>query len=316
MDRKDGHVRPELQLAAADAQQRGILKAIASEPRQRILEHLSDRLQNVTEIADALDMPLSTATMHINVLEEAGLLHTELQPGERGLQKVCQRVYDRLVIDLPVPEASGDRKLVEVVMPIGNYTTAEVRPSCGLVGPKAPIGLFDDPRAFLEPAHTEAQLLWFKSGSIEYRFPNRLPPKTVADSLWLSMEICSEAPMHHDDWPSDITLHLNGVKIGTWTSPADFGGQPGLLTPDWWDTRNTQFGLLKEWRVTHDGSFVDGVRVGDTTVDDLDLTGPAITMALGVEPDAEHVGGLNLFGRHFGNYPQDIVLRMRYHRAE
>jgi len=25
------------------------------------------------------------------------------------------------------------------------------------------------------------------------------------------------------------------------------------------------------------------------------------------------VGGINIFGRRFGNYPQDLVLRLRYH---
>jgi predicted transcriptional regulator len=33
---------------------------------------------------------------------------------------------------------------------------------------------------------------------------------------------------------------------------------------------------------------------------------------LGVKPDALHVGGLNLFGRSFGNYPQDLTLRLEY----
>ena len=27
---------------------------------------------------------------------------------------------------------------------------------------------------------------------------------------------------------------------------------------------------------------------------------------------ARHVGGINLFGQRFGNYPQDIILRVRY----
>jgi len=31
---------------------------------------------------------------------------------------------------------------------------------------------------------------------------------------------------------------------------------------------------------------------------------------IGIKEDAEHVGGLNIFGRGFGNYDQDLVLRM------
>jgi predicted transcriptional regulator len=84
-----------------------------------------------------------------------------------------------------------------------------------------------------------------------------------------------------------------------------------------WDTRNTQYGVLKEWRVTEAGSFVDGMRLSDVTIDDLDLGArPYVEVAIGVEADARHVGGLNLFGRGFGNYPQDLLLRMRQRVAE
>lgn len=73
--------------------------------------------------------------------------------------------------------------------------------------------------------------------SNHYRCPNRLPPGAQVDSLSLSLEICSEAPMHHLDWPSDITLGINGVELGTWTSPSDFGGVRGRLTPLWqWES--------------------------------------------------------------------------------
>ena len=33
---------------------------------------------------------------------------------------------------------------------------------------------------------------------------------------------------------------------------------------------------------------------------------------LDLKADARHKGGLNLFGHNFGNYPQDIVMRIHY----
>jgi hypothetical protein len=33
---------------------------------------------------------------------------------------------------------------------------------------------------------------------------------------------------------------------------------------------------------------------------------------LGVKADALHVGGINVFGHTFGNYAQDVVLRLEY----
>lgn len=58
-----------------------VLRALASQPRRRILTLLADRLQNVSEVAQALDLPVSTANLHIKVLEDAGLLLTEHQIG-------------------------------------------------------------------------------------------------------------------------------------------------------------------------------------------------------------------------------------------
>jgi predicted transcriptional regulator len=130
------------------------------------------------------------------------------------------------------------------------------------------------------------------------------------------MEICSEAPMHNDDYPSDITLWVNGIEVGTWTSPGDFGGDRGALTPSWWLDADSQFGLQKRWEITAAGSFLDGVQISDVTLESLRL-GPEspISVRIGVKADAPNVNGINLFGRKFGNYPEDIVLRIAYERG-
>lgn len=142
-----------------------------------------------------------------------------------------------------------------------------------------------------------------------------MPPDALIERLELSCEICSEAPLHHADWPSDITVAINGVEIGTWTSPGDFGGERGALTPQWWAGGNTQFGLLKVWKVSQQGSEIDGMHLSNVRVGDLGLSASSsIVVRISVKEHATHVGGVNLFGRQFGNYPQDIVLRHRFRR--
>ncbi|NIM92788.1 MAG: helix-turn-helix domain-containing protein [Anaerolineales bacterium] len=292
-----------------------ILKAVASEPRLRILDLLANKVYNVSEISEALGLPISTTVLHIKTLEEAKLLKTELRPGSRGLQKICARVYDSLFIELSRGEPLAGQEL-SISMPIGAFVDFQVSPTCGLVSETSIIGLFDDPSSFYEPERIRAQLLWFKEGFVEYRFPNRLPPEAILDSLQLSLEICSEAPLHQRNWPSDITLWINQHEIGTWTSPSDFGGEHGALTPKWWENWNSQYGLLKVWQVNGSGGFIDGVEVSNVRVEDLNLQDHNfINVRVGVKPDARNVGGLNIFGRLFGNYPQDILLRLIYHYA-
>ena len=289
-----------------------IIKALSAATRLNILKLLSDQVLNISEIGEALNLPTSTATLHVNTLEEAGLINTELRPAVRGLQKVCARVYDVIIVELARGDL-GQEQSVEVSMPIGAYVDCQVTPTCGLASSTGIIGLFDDPASFFEPDRVHAQLIWFHHGHVEYRFPNRLPPKAVVESMAISLELCSEAPLHHEDWPSDITMWINGVEIGTWTSPSDFGGQQGMLTPDWWENWNSQYGLLKVWTVNENGSFVDGKRISDIKLDSIQIAhSTSFSVRIGVKPEARNVGGINIFGKQFGNYPQDIILRMRY----
>jgi predicted transcriptional regulator len=292
-----------------------VTKALGSKTRLEILRFLSAHTCTLLEIAEALNLPPSTATLHINILEKAGLIETDLRPATRGLQKVCARVYDRIIIQLPA-DIEREETTVEVSMPIGAYVNVQVTPTCGLLGELGIIGHLDDPGSFYEPERIHAQLLWFRRGYVEYRFPNRLPPNVLLNDIEVSFEACSEAPLHHADWPSDITVWIGNRELGTWTCPADFGGERGSLTPDWWDTQNSQYGLLKVWKVTTNGTFVDGLQVSKITLENLSLkAGEPIPVRIGIREGASNIGGMNLFGGKFGNYPQDIVLRQHFKRA-
>jgi predicted transcriptional regulator len=289
-----------------------VLRALGAANRIKILRFLSDRVASVNDIATALEIPLSTAAVHVQALEEAGLIRTELEPASRGLRKICARMFDRVILDLPVVERPRE-EAIELAMPIGAFVDCQVAPTCGLLGDNGPIGLLDDPTSFYEPARINAQLLWFHHGYIEYRFPNRLPSGARPESLQLSMEVCSEAPLFNLDWPSDITVWVNGVELGSWTSPGDFGGERGRLTPEWWTPRNTQYGLLKVWSVNERETSVDGITISPVVVQELQLLAqPFIAVRIGVKTDSAQVGGINLFGHRFGNYPQDLTLRIAY----
>jgi len=290
-----------------------IAKALSSEVRVEIFKQIQQRAMSVSEISEMFDMPSSTATVNVKKLEDAKLIRTDLVPGVRGTQKICSTLYERLVVDLVSMVPDQDQNFIYVEMPIGQFVDCQVRPTCGLATDSHVINYFDDARSFFEPEKMYAQLLWFRQGYVEYRFPNKVPFDCRPTAIELSMEICSEAPSHNKDWPSDITLWIGGVEVGTWLSPADFGGERGLLTPLWWETYNTQFGVLKKWRVTKEGSFIDGNRVSSVNIDDLCIGDRAsFAVRIGVKEDASNVGGLNLFGRKFGHYDQDILLRMDY----
>jgi len=290
-----------------------VVKALASETRQAMLGLLTHQALNLSELAAAMNLPHSTVSFNVNQLQAVGLVTMEVEPGTRGTQKLCRKRYDEVRIHMPGAEVEAESNVISINMPIGSYRQVEAVPTCGLVSESKIIGMLDDTRSFFEPEHVNAQLIWFSDGFIEYAFPNNLPFNAIPRNLELSVELCSEAPQYNPDWPSDITLWINDVEIGTWTCPGDYGGVAALLTPSWWPLERTTHGLLKQWSIGEGGSMIDGVTLSGTTIDQLKLPDANhIKVKLGVKPDARHKGGINLFGKKFGNYPQDMVMRIGF----
>jgi predicted transcriptional regulator len=290
-----------------------LLKSLASEVRVRILELLTrGGPRNVNAIAGALGLPQSTISSNIQVLVDAGLVQTRSEKARKGSQKICRSTFSELLIAFKDANPGSGNGTIDVEMPLGLYTRCEVSAPCGLCSKTGVIGLLDVPDTFLDPDRMSAGLLWFTRGFVEYQFPNnaKLSGAAIA-GLELSLELSSEVPGTSRDWPSDITIAVNGRDIDTWTSPGDFGDRRGAYTPDWWKLAGSQYGQLKHWRVTGEGTFRDGVRVSDRALGDLALDSHrSIRVRIGVREDATHPGGINIFGRGFGNHDQDIVMRL------
>ena len=290
-----------------------VLKGLASAVRVRILKLLRERgPMNVNEITAALQVPQSTASSNLQILEDAGLVVTESRKARKGSQKICRAAFDEILVMFKDTVAARGRGPIEVAMPLGLYTKCLVAAPCGLCSPDGIIGYLDVPDTFLEPDRMKAGLLWFTRGYVEYQFPNNAKvSNAVIEALEFSLELSSEVPGTSSNWPSDITAAINGVEIATWTSPGDYGDKRGVYTPSWWKLRGSQYGKLKTWRVNGEGTFVDGVRLSDVRLGQLDIDKHrSIRFRIGVKEEAAHPGGINIFGRGFGNYDQDIVLRI------
>lgn len=294
-----------------------ILRGLASPVRVRILKLLrANGPQNVNDISRLLDLPQSTVATNIQVLEEAALISTSTVKARKGHQKICSARFDEIIVRFEEEPEPRNQDVIEVAMPLGLYTSCEVSAPCGLCSTEGVIGLLDVPDFFLDPDRVKAALIWFGRGHVEYKFPNNAKLiNAQIDSLEFSMELSSEVPGTNVDWPSDITLWVNDVPVGTWTSPGDYGDKRGVYTPSWWKLEGSQYGKLKTWKIGAAGAFIDGVRISDKTLADLDLPNHhSIRMRIGIAPEAGHPGGVNIFGRGFGNYDLDIVMRLNLRR--
>ncbi len=288
-----------------------LFKALANGARIRIIEMLSVKPMNVKEMAEQLGLSSAILTMHIGKLEKSGLIRSERIHSGRSTYKLCHLEIDSLEIDFPSKTRSNS-KVHEFALPIGHYTDFSVAPTCGLATTEKMIGYFDDPRYFLDPERVNAKILWFTKGFVEYKVPNYLLSDQEPVSLEISMELGSEAPGVNNNWPSDITFLINGIEIGKWTSPGDFGGKRGTFTPEWWSLSVGQFGLLKILKIDDTGSYMDGRKISDVTLEQLDLRRKQWHFRVTIKDDAVHAGGVTIFGSGFGNYNQDIIFRLFY----
>lgn len=287
-------------------------KALSSGIRLEILQLLYDKSMIIGEIAKAMDLPASSAAFHLKLLEEAGLIRMETQPGTRGATKLCTRKIDHITLNLVKRNTDID-EIFSAELPVGAFSSCQVAPTCGLRSVNGLIGNEDMEYCFYYPERMNAGLLWTSSGYVEYRFANGVPRNRRIKKLSFSAELCSEAPGYREDWKSDITLWINGIDCGTWTCPGDFGSRRGRLNLSDWPSGSSQYGLQTIWEIGPDGGYLNGTKISDTAIQNLNLEANAyVSVRIGNKPDAQYVGGFNIFGKNFGDYNQDLVLTMEY----
>ena len=289
-----------------------IFKALSSETRIMILELLqTEGPMSLTAISERLAITPGALTPHIRMMQECGLISIAMAEGRHGTLKICKAEVSGLMVS--GPELSMTGNMYETEIGVGAYTNYEVKPTCGLCTPEHIIGKVDVPSVFSDMERTNAKILWFSSGYVEYMLPCFLKEGQIPLELQISMELSSEAPGVQENWPSDVHFSLNGVHLGFWTSPGDFGRIPGIYNPPWWFSNWNQHGLYKLLSINDQGTFMDGGRISNVTIRDVHIrAGRAIAFRIEVPDTAGHVGGVTLFGQGFGNYPQDIRMRMHY----
>jgi predicted transcriptional regulator len=289
-----------------------LFKALGSEVRIEIIKLLlTNKNMNMNEIAGKLNLTNGALTSHIKKLENCGVIKTSNESAGHGNQKICSVVLDKILIDLDMP--CHNENAYNTSIKVGHYTDFQAFPTCGLATPEKVVGEVDDPRYFLHPDRYDADILWFTKGFVEYAIPNFIPYTQKITQIMISAELSSEAPGVNNNWPSDIGFYLNGVYVGKWMSPGDFGDVRGIFTPGWWYPNWNQYGLLKLLIINQQGTFIDGLKISDITIDQFALTSNSkLIFRMAVDDKSDHVGGLTIFGKSFGNYAQDIKVTISY----
>lgn len=289
-----------------------VARALASVQRLDILKLLSKHcILNVGEVSRALDLPVSSVSHHIAILEEAQLISCERQPSLGGIVKMCSRAKDEVTFLLGEKEQAHPRHFMQQ-LPIGAYShAANIQIPCGLASVSAPIGAYNNPRSFFLSERLQAEVLWFRGGYLEYDFAMLSADKIKINWLEVSFEACSQAPVTSQGWQSDLELSVNQVPLGRHAVGCDSLGRRGSLNPDWWPDVMTQSGKLLTWRVDQDGCYINKEKASSASIPDLQLLArDRITLRIAAPVASQP--GINLFGLRFGDHKQSLVLEIGY----
>lgn len=285
-----------------------VMQALSAPVRRKMMCLLRSSCYSIAELAKILKLPVSTVSFHVNILRKAGLISVTVKRNSRGNAKLISRQIDTLSIDFTTNGKSRKYAQFSQEIPLGSFSDASVQTGCGMANERGIIIADDLPGVFFSPARTDAQIIWFSKGYLEYRIPNYMLKDRKIKAVMLSMEICSEAPNYRNDWKSDITFWINGVEITTYLSPGDYGGRRGRLNPEWWSDYSSQYGVVKTLKITKDCVFLDETAVSTQNLEKLKIAdGDYFVFRIGIKDDAKHQGGLNIFGEKFGDFAQGLM---------
>ena len=290
-------------------------RAFASRDRIKILRLLVNAPLNIYEISKRLNMPISTVSNHISILEEAQIVFVSMQQGVKKHVKMCSKQVNEISFKLYSKTEPKSVNPFTTELSVGQFTEANISPPCGLYvidKEHEQEGMIstDTPIDFFSPERFNAELLWFDHGFISYNFPNKLYQKNIS-KMEFSFELCSEAVYHRMDWPSDISIKINDIEALMFVSPSDYGGRRGKYSPKDWNVLSTQYGQLYRITLNKDGVYLNDVLITKIPIEKFLLAEqPFIKISIGVKENAIHRGGLNLFGKNFGDYNQALILTL------
>ncbi len=119
-----------------------VLRGLASQARIDILSLLiRNGPTNVNVISETLDLPQSSVSSNIKILEETGLILTETRKARKGMQKICRAAYDEVIITFKNEIGTDRDDYIEVAMPLGLYSHCEATAPCGICSTEGVIGL-------------------------------------------------------------------------------------------------------------------------------------------------------------------------------
>lgn len=278
-----------------------LCEALAAPARTEIMRLvLSHRADSLDALAKTLHLSNGAITQHVKKLCDAGLIRLVETAGRHGVAKRCVPAVDRIIIEVAADLSDANVELHEIAL--GAFTSAAINPYCAIATADGWIGERDDPRYFTYPERAAASLIYFNSGKIGWTLPAP-PAKSKPKSVSVSLELSSKPYGFGQSRSSDVTFFMSDAKLGTASVDGEFADRRGLFTPSEFD-RVCQYGRYRTVKIDREGSWFDGIRIGDLCVTDIKTD--RLIFSLSTD------NGVALFGGGYGDHDCGLRYRVEY----
>ena len=287
--------------------------ALASPIRVKILQNIKNNGESITNLAKQCYVSFSSIMFHLKLLQEADLIKIVVVEKNNRKQRVVTRAKNFIYLNLCQPiEKSNTLLTYQSSQIVGGYIEAKFGTISGIVTPNNAINIYGN-EPFLKERF-DALLIYTNYGFVTYAFDNNVFKNKSVKEITFRLEICSETSFYNNNYKSDITFSINGIEVGTFTSPGDFGGRKGIYTTINWGLDASQYGQLKSITVNELGTYIDGILINDSIkINQLNLNEDnKVTFKVESKENAKNKGGFNIFGKNFGDYNQDIEMSVKY----
>ena len=289
--------------------------ALSSPIRVAILKQVNERGKTLSELAKLNYVSFSSIVFHTKLLEEANLIRIKTIKVNNVYSKYVIKGCININIHFnDVSFNTTETETIEESMPVGYYTNANFGQNNGFVI-NGIFHSFYENTPFLNDRF-KADLIYSSNGFVEYSFDNSKIKDKNVEEIMFSLEICSEVPYYNNNFESLIGFSINDIEVIDFISPGDFGGRRGKFSPSNSSLNATQYGQLKTIIINKNGVYLDGILLNENIkVNDLKLNeNNHILFKITSKKHNDSYGGFNIFGKNYGDYPQDILMTISYEK--
>ena len=201
------------------SEQAELFNALGSEVRLQILNLLQAKgRMSMNELADKLGLSQGALTPHIRKLESADLVRINQDAMVHGNMKMCEPHLDKIFLVFS-QETTRQNEYASHIR-VGQYSSCEIYPTCGISTEKSIIGEVDDPRYFTHQKRFEADILWFTRGFVEYMVPCIIPRSSRITLFFLERDAVGTMDQPRRLWrcPGPFYTGLVAVQLeSVWT---------------------------------------------------------------------------------------------------